>query len=130
MRATIFIDSSRVKEFGGVSMRNYFYIKRLNISLLIGAVVILAGCGDPILDIEESNAYHWQKNMNEAEFEKLKKGMSYMEVVKIAGGAGEMVKEDQYRWNDEILMTKAYNVQFKDDKLVKKEIMEVKGKKK
>jgi len=111
------------EEFGGVSMRNYLYIKRLNISLLIGAIVILAGCGDPILEIEESNAYHWQKNMNEAEFEKLKEGMSYMEVVKIAGGAGEMVKKDQYRWNDEILMTKTYIVRFKDDKLINKEII-------
>jgi len=111
-------------------MRNYFYINRLNICLLLGAAVILAGCGDPILDIEESNAYHWQKNMNEAEFEKLKEGMTYMEAVKIAGGAGEMLKKDQYRWNDEILLTKAYNVRFKDDKLVNKEISEVKGKKK
>ena len=58
-------------------MRKYFYIKRLNITLFIGAIVILAGCGDPILDIEESNAYHWQKNMNQAEFEKLKEGMTY-----------------------------------------------------
>jgi outer membrane protein assembly factor BamE (lipoprotein component of BamABCDE complex) len=126
----LFIDSSRVKEFGGVNMRNYFYIKRLNISLLIGVVVILTGCGDPILDIEESNAYHWQKNMNEAEFEKLKEGMTYMEVVKIAGGAGEMVKKDEYRWNDEILMTKTYIVRFKDDKLVDKKVSEVKGHKK
>ena len=86
-------------------MRYYFYIKRLNISLIIGAIVILAGCGDPILDIEESNAYHWQKNMNEAEFEKLKEGMSYMEVVKLQGSRGHD-KTDQYRWNDEILMTK------------------------
>ena len=111
-------------------MRNYFYIKRMNISLLIGAIVILAGCGDPILDIEESNAYHWQKNMNETEFEKLKEGMSYIEVVKIAGGAGDKVKKDQYRWNDELLMTKTYIVRFKDDKLVDKEVIEVKRNKK
>jgi len=111
-------------------MRNYFYIKRMNISLFIGAIVILAGCGDPILDIEESNAYHWQKNMNETEFEKLKEGMSYIEVVKIAGGAGDIVKKDQYRWNDELLMTKTYIVRFKDDKLVDKEVIEVKRNKK
>ncbi len=102
----------------------------MNISLLIGAIVILAGCGDPILDIEESNAYHWQKNMNETEFEKLKEGMSYIEVVKIAGGAGDIVKKDQYRWNDELLMTKTYIVRFKDDKLVDKEVSEVKRNKK
>jgi hypothetical protein len=102
----------------------------MNISLLIGAIVILAGCGDPILDIEESNAYHWQKNMNETEFEKLKEGMSYIEVVKIAGGAGDIVKKDQYRWNDELLMTKTYIVRFKDDKLVDKEVIEVKRNKK
>lgn len=111
-------------------MRKYFYIKRLNITLFIGAIVILAGCGDPILDIEESNAYHWQKNMNQAEFEKLKEGMTYMEVVKIAGGAGELVKDGQYRWNDEILMTKTYIVRFKGDKLVDKKVSEVKGHKK
>ncbi|WP_285399269.1 hypothetical protein [Lysinibacillus sp. fls2-241-R2A-57] len=108
-------------------MRNNFYIKRLNICLLIGTLVILTGCGDPILEIEESNTYHWQKNMNEAEFEKLKKGMSYMEVVEIAGGAEEMVKKDQYRWNDEILMTQAYIIKFKDDKLIDKEVIELKG---
>jgi len=102
----------------------------MSISLLIGAIVILAGCGDPILDIEESNAYHWQKNMNETEFEKLKEGMSYIEVVKIAGGAGDIVKKDQYRWNDELLMTKTYIVRFKDDKLVDKEVSEVKRNKK
>jgi len=102
----------------------------MNISLFIGAIVILAGCGDPILDIEESNAYHWQKNMNETEFEKLKEGMSYIEVVKIAGGAGDIVKKDQYRWNDELLMTKTYIVRFKDDKLVDKEVIEVKRNKK
>jgi len=102
----------------------------MNISLLIGAIVILAGCGDPILDIEESNAYHWQKNMNETEYEKLKEGMSYIEVVKIAGGAGDIVKKDQYRWNDELLMTKTYIVRFKDDKLVDKEVIEVKRNKK
>ena len=108
-------------------MRKYNYIKRLHISLFIGALVILVGCGDPILEIEESNDYHWQKNMNEAEFEKLKEGMSYMEVVEIAGGAEEMVKKDQYHWNDEILMTKAYIVRFKDDKLIDKEVIELKG---
>ncbi|MFJ7732735.1 hypothetical protein ACIQXF_12660 [Lysinibacillus sp. NPDC097231] len=108
-------------------MRNNYFLKRLYIPLLIGTTMMLVGCGDPIIDIEESNTYHWQKNMNEEEFEKLKEGMTYMEVVKTAGGAGKMIKNNQYRWKDEILMTKAYIVRFKDDKLIDKEVIEVKG---
>jgi len=84
--------------------------------------------GVPIIDIEESNSYHWQKNMNEHEFEQLQQGMSYMEVVKIAGGdASEMIRSDYYRWNDEILLTQAYIVQFKDNQLVSKEVIALKG---
>jgi len=66
--------------------------------------------------------------MNEHEFEQLQQGMSYMEVVKIAGGdASEMIRSDYYRWNDEILLTQAYIVQFKDNQLVSKDIIAVKG---
>jgi len=84
--------------------------------------------GVPIIDIEESNSYHWQKNMNEHEFEQLQQGMSYMEVVEIAGGvASEMIRSDYYRWNDEILLTQAYIVQFKDNQLVSKEVIALKG---
>lgn len=81
-----------------------------------------------MIDIEESNSYHWQKNMNEHEFAQLKQGMTYMDVVEIAGGdASEMIESNYYRWNDEILMTQAYIIQFKDDKLVNKEVIAVKG---
>lgn len=90
--------------------------------------ILKVACGVPIIDIEESNSYHWQKNMNENEFAQLKQGMTYMDVVKIAGGdASEMIENNYYRWNDEILMTQAYIVQFKDDKLVNKEVIAVKG---
>ncbi|WP_339260239.1 hypothetical protein [Lysinibacillus sp. FSL K6-3209] len=90
--------------------------------------ILKVACGVHIIDIEESNSYHWQKNMNENEFGQLKQGMTYMDVVKIAGGdASEMIENDYYRWNDEILMTQAYIVQFKDDKLVNKEVIAVKG---
>jgi len=66
--------------------------------------------------------------MNEHEFEQLQQGMSYMEVVEIAGGvASEMIRSDYYRWNDEILLTQAYIVQFKDNQLVSKEVIALKG---
>ncbi|MGE7844051.1 hypothetical protein ACQKNX_25130 [Lysinibacillus sp. NPDC093712] len=90
--------------------------------------ILKVACGVPIIDIEESNSYHWQKNMNENEFKQLQQGMSYMEVVEIAGGSpSETIKSDYYRWNDEILLTQAYIVQFKDNQLVNKEVIAVKG---
>ncbi|GAA3344493.1 hypothetical protein MKX57_21490 [Lysinibacillus sp. FSL M8-0216] len=101
---------------------NHFYLP-----LLIGSMIMMVGCGDPIIEIEEANTYHWQKNMNEVEFEKLKNDMSYIEVVETAGGAGKKVKNNEYRWNDETLLTQAYIVKFKDDKLIAKEIIAVKG---
>ena len=89
--------------------------------------ILEVSCGIPIIDIEEANSYHWQKNMNENEFAQLKEGMSYMEVVEIAGGAAKENVNNDYQWNDEILLTQAYIVQFKDDKLVKKEVIALKG---
>lgn len=66
--------------------------------------------------------------MNEHEFEQLQQGMSYMEVVGIVGGnASEMIRSDYYRWNDEVLLTQAYIVQFKDNQLVSKEVIALKG---
>jgi len=103
------------------------FFKCLYLPLLIGSMIMMVGCGDPIIEIEESNAYHWQKNMNEAEFKKLENDMSYIEVVETAGGAGKKVNNNEYRWNDEKLMTQAYIVKFKDDKLIDKEIIAVKG---
>ncbi|MEA0555872.1 hypothetical protein U1P98_11390 [Lysinibacillus irui] len=108
-------------------MSKDYSFKRLYLPLLIGSMILMVGCGDPIIEIEESNAYHWQKNMNEAEFEKLKNDMSYIEVVETVGGAGKKIKNNEYRWNDEILMTQAYLLKFKNDKLIDKEIIAVKG---
>ncbi len=108
-------------------MSKDYSFKSRYLPLLIGSMIMMVGCGDPIIEIEESNAYHWQKNMNEVEFEKLKNDMSYIEVVEAAGGAGKKIKNNEYRWNDEILMTQAYIVKFKDDKLIGKEIIAVKG---
>ena len=53
--------------------------------------------------------------------------MSYIDVVQIVGGAGEKVDADTYEWNDEILLTRGYKVQFKEDQLVKKEIVVRRG---
>lgn len=95
--------------------------------MLLVAMILLVGCGDPILEIEENNSYHWQKYMNKEEFEQLEEGMSYLEVVEIAGGKGEAIENNQYQWRDEILMTQAYIVEFKDDQLCSKEIVELRG---
>ena len=103
-------------------------------SFIVISCFLLAGChSNKISNIENRNNYLWQKYMNESEFNDLKKGLSYMDVVKIAGGEGELTdenskkKKEVYRWPDEILMTQAYQVTFEKDKLVKKEIIELYG---
>ncbi len=108
-------------------MRYYYFWRMIYAGIFIGSLAIIGGCVDRIIEIEESNTYHWQRNMNQAEFEQLKKDMTYLEVVEIVGGAGEKTKNNHYRWDDEILLTQAYIVQFKDDKLISKEVMIVKG---
>lgn len=113
--------------YGGVYMGKDHFLNHFYLPLLIGSMIMMVGCGDPIIEIEEANTYHWQKNMNEVEFDKLKNDMSYIEVVETAGGAGKKVKNNEYRWNDETLLTQAYIVKFKDDKLIAKEIIAVKG---
>lgn len=87
----------------------------------------LVGCGDPILEVEEKNEYHWQKYMNQKEFDSLEEGMSYLEVVENVGGSGEVIKNKSYQWRDEILMTQAYVIVFKNNQLLSKEIVELKG---
>lgn len=37
------------------------FLKRLYLPLLIGSMIMMVGCGDPIIEIEEANTYHWQK---------------------------------------------------------------------
>ncbi|QDQ01111.1 hypothetical protein FOH38_11985 [Lysinibacillus fusiformis] len=108
-------------------MRYCYFWRIIYAGIFIWLLVIVGGCVDRIIEIEESNTYHWQKNMNQAEFEQLKEGMTYLEVAEIAGGAGERTKNNHYRWNDEILLTQAYIVQFKDEQLISKEVIIVKG---
>ena len=96
--------------------------------ILLSCFILLTACSkNKIINIEESNNYQWQKYMNEDEFQQLKKGQSYMEVVEIAGGEGKPLKNGQYVWGDELFMTHAYEITFKNDKLVKKEIIELRG---
>lgn len=103
-----------------------FYVF-LSICLVMLLTMLIAACQDEVLEIEESNTYAWQKYMNEEEYEKIKEGMSYLDVVRISGGAGQKINNDTYEWNDEILLTKGYRLKFNDDVLVKKEVVERKG---
>ena len=90
--------------------------------------VCLVGCSsNKIAKIEDSNAFIWQKYMNEEEFEKLEEGMSYMEVVEIVRGRGEQLDENTFIWLDELLMTQAYEVNFEDEQLVEKRRIEKRG---
>ncbi|MBS7344864.1 MAG: hypothetical protein KIG60_04290 [Caryophanon sp.] len=91
------------------------------------SVVLLAACSDSVKDIEDTNEYMWQRHMNTEEFEQLKEGMTYMEVVEIARGGGEKEKDGKYIWHDEQIMTIAYEITFKDDKLTKKEQVTIQG---
>ncbi|MFC7687598.1 hypothetical protein [Ureibacillus sp. GCM10028918] len=78
-------------------------------------------------DIEDLNSFRWQMNMNIEEFEKLEKGMSYLEVVEVAKGKGEPIDDGVYVWDDEILMTQSYEIHFQDGKLEKKKVVEKRG---
>lgn len=80
-----------------------------------------------LYNIEDSNAFYWQKYMNEEEFAQLEDGMSYIDVAEIAKGGGEQVSQNVFRWNDEILMTQGYEIRFENDKLVDKKIFEKRG---
>lgn len=65
--------------------------------------------------------------MNFTEYSLLEKGISYVEVVAIAGGGGEETNPGVYVWLDEILLTQAYEIHFQNDKLVSKKIIEKRG---
>ena len=112
---------------GGILMNKKGFIIYLSICLVFFLMMLVSACTDEILEIEEGNAYSWQKYMNEEEFNKLEEGMSYLEVVRVTGGAGEEIDNGVFEWNDEFLMTQAYRLQFKEDGLVQKEIVERKG---
>lgn len=108
-----------------MNKRGFFVF--LSICLIMLVIMIVTACQDEVLEIEENNTYTWQKYMNEKEFEEVKEGMSYMEVVRISGGAGQEMEKDTYEWNDEILLTKGYRLKFEDNVLVEKEVVERKG---
>lgn len=96
----------------------------------IGVLILavgLFGCDNELITIEDSNAYEWQKYMNETEYEQLMEGMTYLEVAKIAGGQGEQQKKNLFIWQDEVLMTQAYEIEFEDSKLVSKKIVKKSG---
>lgn len=78
-----------------------------------------------VYNIEESNDFRWQRFMNEEEFNQLKEGMTYLEVVDIAKGAGEQSDENIYVWEDEFLLTKVYEVHFSEDKLIEKKVIDL-----
>lgn len=128
---------------GGCSMKNASMTRQMSVKfsfnltrvsklsiIYIGILmtVLLFGCtSDEIIDIEAKNQYDWQKYMNEDEFNQLQNGMSYMEVVRIVGGAGKKVASETYEWPDEKLMTQAYEIKFNQDRLIEKKIIEKRG---
>lgn len=112
---------------GGITMN----FRGLSIYIITIIVIFtplsVVGCQNRVLNIEDQNTYEWQKYMNEDEYRQLKPGMNYMEVVKIVGGAGVEIDTSVYEWQDEILLTQAYVVYFKEGKLIDTEIIEKRG---
>lgn len=95
---------------------------------LFGLIIVkVVVCVDEITEIEERNTYRWQRYMNENEYSKLVKGMNYIDVVKIVGGPGVKMNESIYEWNDEILLTKGYQIHFENGELIRTEIVKRKG---
>lgn len=97
------------------------------IIVLLSAIVLFGCSSNKMINIEDSNTYAWQKYMNEDEFNQLKEGMSYMEVVEVARGPGEQADDSKYIWQDELLITQAYEIEFKEDKLIGKKIIQKRG---
>jgi hypothetical protein len=94
---------------------------------IMASIFILGACSSEYVEIESNNEFAWQKYMNEEEFNEIKEGMTYIEVVRVVGGAGEKASTGIYEWPDEQLMTQAYELKFKEDKLVEKKIIEKRG---
>lgn len=99
--------------------------------LLVFSSLLLVGCDNKIVDIEQANNYEWQKYMSSEEYAKVQPGMTYMDVVEIAGGRGELQKseknEEIYRWRDERLMTQAYEIKFVQNEVESMQIVELRG---
>jgi hypothetical protein len=110
-----------------MSMNKKAFRIYLLICLIIFLLVGTTSCKDEILEIEENNTYRWQKFMNAEEYEQLDLGMSYLDVVKVAGGAGKEVAPNIYEWNDELLFTKGYRITFEEDRLIEKVIVPRRG---
>ncbi|CEA03815.1 hypothetical protein BN1050_01695 [Metalysinibacillus saudimassiliensis] len=102
-------------------------MKKIILGILISSSVLASGCGNELLAVESSNDYRWQRFMNDTEFDKVSNGMSYMDVVRTAGGAGKKQKSGTYLWHDELLITRGYEIQFKEDKVIDKKIVELHG---
>lgn len=122
------------KSFLGVMLMNKTRLRRNLITLIliiIVATIVLISKWyyevNKYHDITDMNSFRWQMNMNKEEFSKLEKGMSYLEVVEVAKGEGELVEEGIYVWNDELLMTQIYEIHFQDGKLEEKRIVEKRG---
>lgn len=122
------------KSFLGVMLMNKTRLRRNLITLIliiIVATIVLISKWyyevNKYHDITDMNSFRWQMNMNKDEFSKLEKGMSYLEVVEVAKGEGELVEEGIYVWNDELLMTQIYEIHFQDGKLEEKKIVEKRG---
>lgn len=113
--------------YGGMLMNKKRLFVYLIICLVFFLFLVVTSYDNKVLEIEEKNQYTWQKYMNEDEYNQLQKDMSYIDVVRIVGGAGKEIKSDVYEWNDEILLTRGYQIQFENDRLVKKEIKERRG---
>jgi hypothetical protein len=71
-------------------------------------------------DIEDTNAFRWQKYMNEEEFHQLEQGMTYIDVVNVAKGRGEQLTDHSFIWKDEYLLMRTYIITFQEGQLVGK----------
>ncbi|QCR33968.1 hypothetical protein [Lysinibacillus sp. SGAir0095] len=78
-------------------------------------------------EVEGMNSFRWQQYMNEEEYEKVKNGMSYFEVVKVAKGEGKQVEDGIYVWDDETLMTQSYEIHFQNGNVIEKKVVEKSG---
>ena len=53
-------------------------------AVLLLCCFVMAGCvSNKMIKIEDDNNYHWQRYMNEAEFNDLRKGFTYMKQQKL-----------------------------------------------
>lgn len=100
-----------------------------NWTFLFASLFILAGCteSNKLANIEAENHFTWQKYMNEAEFEQVQPGMTYMEVVEIARGRGDQLDENTYVWSDEVVLTHAYEIKFSEGKVTEKQVVQRRG---